>query len=194
MGLGSHSLFLESAVKADSASKGPKVDIDPKEAFSYGVNFTMQAQTQSNWCWAATATSTSIFYLSTSTWTQCTVANSALGRSDCCVTPGPCNVTWYLESALAVTGNYNSMTSAPSTGAVGSELQAGRPVGARVSWAGGGAHAIVISGYSYVMQAYRFVIEDPVYGRSQIFVWEIQDGYYQGSGTWTHLYFTKAAP
>ena len=59
----------------------------PQFINSVTLPFTMQVQTQSNWCWAATATSVSLFYTSSSTWTQCTVANGELNLTDCCSRP-----------------------------------------------------------------------------------------------------------
>lgn len=194
MSLGTHPLFLSSATNADAPAKRGKPGPETMQLpVSYSVYFTMQPQTQSNWCWAAVATSTSLFYLPTSSWTQCTVANGALARTDCCATPYPCNVTWFLDSALTVTGNYVSM-GGPSVSAVAAELQAGRPVGARVGWAGGGGHFVVIIGFSNYMKTEYFTIDDPFYGASGIRVMMFELGYYQGSGTWTHNYYTKAAP
>src|SRR5215210_2812792 len=114
--------------------------------------FDMQPQTQSNWCWSATATSVSHFYWFISTWTQCRVANSELNRSDCCNSPVPsaCNVPWYLDRALTRTNNFVSITGPANFEQVRAEIDAGRPVGARVGWSGGGGHFMVIYGYSFI--------------------------------------------
>jgi hypothetical protein len=178
------------ATQAKAAGK-PVTSLLP---FWVSITFNMQPQTQSNWCWAATAASTSLYYLAASTWTQCGVANADLPRTDCCTSPVPglCNVPWYLDTALGVTGNFVSMTGPISNEAVIAELQAGRAIGARVAWANGGAHFVVIFGYSDVMQTKRFTIADPIYGDNSIFASFFRDGYYQGSGTWTHTYFTQA--
>jgi hypothetical protein len=157
--------------------------------------FNMQAQTQSNWCWAATATSTSIFYRPSSTWTQCRVANGELNLGTCCNSPvpGACNVPWYLDRALQRTQNFVSISGPVSFAAVQAELNAGRVLGARVGWAGGGGHFMVIYGCSTVGGVQYFNIDDPIYGKSNPSVATFSNSY-QGSGTWTHTYFTKAGP
>ena len=195
MPLGLNPAFLASAVRPASIQTRVQLLVgDPL------LPFNMQAQTQSNWCWAATATSTSLFYRATSGWTQCKVANGALSLGDCCDSPvpGACNVTWFLDSALSVTGNFVSRTGVSTYDMVKSELEAGRPVGARVGWSGGGGHFMVIHGCT-ILQILGagiplFAIDDPIYGKSWVTVASFSSGGYQGSGTWTHTYFTKAGP
>ena len=156
--------------------------------------FAMQAQTQTNWCWAATATSTSHFFWHFSSWTQCKVAGAELGRTDCCnsTVPGPCNVAWYLDRALTRTNNFVSyMGGQASYATVKAEIDAGRPVGARIGWNGGGGHFMMIYGYSKIGATEYFDIDDPIYGKSHLTVADFASNY-QGSGTWTHTYFTKS--
>jgi hypothetical protein len=156
--------------------------------------FAMQAQTQTNWCWAATATSVSHFYWWWSSWSQCSVANGELGHNDCCNSgvPAACNVPWYLDRALTRTSNFVSMMSGQAGFAqVRAEVDAGRPVGARIGWSGGGGHFMVIYGYSLVAGIEYFDIDDPIYGKSHLTVADFS-GNYQGSGNWTHTYFTKS--
>jgi hypothetical protein len=78
-------------------------------AGSKKLNVSVTPQQQTNWCWAAVSTSVSHFYSSASGWSQCTVANAALPRTDCCGVGAPdplrCNRPWYLDKALHVTGN-----------------------------------------------------------------------------------------
>lgn len=157
------------------------------------LNFNMQAQTESNWCWAATSCSVSMFYWTGSTWTQCKVACEELGRTDCCLSPVPsaCNVPWYLDRALTRTNNFVSITGPISYANVKAEIDAGRPVGARVGWSGGGGHFMVIYGYSTAGNAQYFNIDDPIYGKSTPTVANFSSSY-QGSGTWTHSYYTKS--
>ncbi len=155
--------------------------------------FNMEAQTQSNWCWAATATSVSHFYWFLSNWAQCLVANAELGLNNCCNSPVPvaCNVPWYLDRALSRTNNFVSITGQITFQQVRDEIDAGRPVGARVGWSGGGGHFMVIYGYSTIGGTDYFDIDDPIYGKSHLAVTDFADNY-QGSGTWTHTYFTKS--
>lgn len=157
--------------------------------------FNMQAQTQSNWCWAATATSVSHFYWwFLNRWTQCRVANAELGFNNCCNSsvPSACNVPWYLDRALTRTGNFVSISAGPASfTTVCAEIDAGRPVGARIGWSGGGGHFMVVCGYSRVGALEYLDIDDPIYGKSHLSVAEFS-GNYQGSGSWTHTYLTKS--
>jgi hypothetical protein len=155
--------------------------------------FDMQLQTQSNWCWAATARSVSHFYWWWSPWSQCLVVNAELGRSDCCngTVPSPCNIPWFLDKSLARTNNFVSIVSGQASfQQVCDEINAGRPVGARIGWSGGGGHFMIIYGYSLVAGVEYFDIDDPIYGKSHLTVSDFASNY-QGSGTWTHTYFTQ---
>ena len=157
------------------------------------LSFNMQAQTQSNWCWAATSTSVSHFFWFLSPWTQCKVANAELGLSNCCSgsVPSACNVPWYLDRALTRTNNFVSITGPVTFQQVRNEIDAGRPVGARIGWNGGGGHFMVIYGYSLIAGTAYFDIDDPIYGKSHLAVSDFASNY-QGSGSWTHTYFTKS--
>lgn len=159
---------------------------------SLSLDFDMEMQTQSNWCWAATSVSVSKFYWKFSGWDQCEVANAELGLSNCCDSPVPsaCNVPWYLDRALTRTNNFVSIDGPVSYEDVRSQLQSGRVVGARVGWSGGGGHFMVIYGCSISAGIQFFDIDDPIYGKSSVAVSTFQSSY-QGSGTWTHTYFTK---
>lgn len=161
---------------------------------SVTLPFNMQAQTQSNWCWAATATSVSRFYRSWSSWTQCGVANGELGLTTCCNSPvpGACNVPWFLDRALTRTDNYVSIGGPLSFTDVEQELKAGRVVGARIGWSGGGGHFMVIYGAVRIGSRRYFQIDDPIFGKSQLTVANFSNNY-QGSGSWTHAYRTKRA-
>ena len=163
---------------------------------STALPFNMQPQTQTNWCWAATATSVSHFYYSASAWTQCTVANGNLSLTVCCNSPvpGPCNVSASVRSALQVTFNFASMVSGTvGYDAILAELRAGRVVGARIQWSGGGAHAMVIYGCGRIAGTEYLDIADPIYGKTTPTLDEFTNRYH-GSGHWTHTYFTRTSP
>ena len=155
--------------------------------------FNMQLQTQSNWCWAATANSVSHYFWRWSTWSQCRIANAELGHTDCCHSPVPsaCNVPWYLDRSLTRTRNFVSIQGPAGFEQVRSEIDAGRPVGARIGWSGGGGHFMVIYGYSMIGGGEYFDIDDPIYGKSHMPMSEFSNSY-QGSGSWTHTYFMKS--
>jgi Papain-like cysteine protease AvrRpt2 len=131
------------------------------------LSFQMQHQQQTNWCWAAVSTSVALYYDSTSTWTQCTVANGELGRSDCCGAGAStsCNVYGFLNTALTRVGHLDHMDSAVAAfHAVDDEIDAGRPLGIRVAWSGGGAHFLAIIGYLEGATNY-VAVDDPIYGK-----------------------------
>ena len=156
------------------------------------LSFNMELQTQSNWCWAATSKSVSRFYSIFSPWTQCKVASKELDKT-CCDSPVPaaCNVPWYLDRALTRTNNFVSYQSGPITWEqVKQELEKGLVVGARIGWSGGGGHFMVIYGVSKSMGLEFLHIDDPIYGKSTLTYNQFATNY-QGSGTWTHTYFTK---
>ena len=157
------------------------------------LSFSIQPQLQSNWCWAAVATSVSLFYWKSSNWTQCGVVSTTLGRNDCCNSPTPsaCDVYGYLDKALTTTSNYKQMVSgAISFSAIQSEINAGRTIGARIGWNGGGGHFVVIYGYWSLGAATSLYIGDPIYGDSVVSLATFTSNY-QGAGTWTHSYFTQ---
>jgi hypothetical protein len=86
-------------------------------------------------------------------------------------------------------GHYDHFAAgAASFQAVEGEISASRPLGVRVAWAGGGAHFLAIGGYRDWPQNFVHV-EDPWYGPSDL-AYSTLESAYQGSGTWTHTYWT----
>lgn len=157
--------------------------------------FTMQHQLQTEWCWAAVSTSVSHYFDSSSTWTQCGVVNAELRQTTCCANGGSnaCNQPWYLQNALTRTGNLASTSGAAAFSSIDSEIDSGRPVCARIGWSGGGGHFVAIVGYDEALLATMnyVAIADPWYGSSDV-AWETFRTSYQGSGTWTDTFYTKA--
>jgi hypothetical protein len=156
---------------------------------NWGLAFQMMKQEQTNWCWAGCSTGVSHFYNEASTWSQCSVANAQLGQTTCCSAPGPCNVPWYLNTALQQVGNFDHMTSTTEPDStITSQAQLGQPLGIRIAWSGGGAHFIMAVGGG---PNNMVTIKDPWYGASYI-PYNTLTSSYQGSGSWTHSYFTKS--
>lgn len=156
------------------------------------LSLTVSHQEQNNWCWAATSDGVAHFYDPSSTWTQCGIANSELGRSDCCGSgaSGACNVYGYLDQALSVVGHFDHIAGQTADfQTVDHEIDGHRPLGVRVAWSGGGAHFLAIGGYRERPDQYVHV-EDPWYGPSDV-AYSALTTAYQGSGTWTHTYWTK---
>jgi hypothetical protein len=132
---------------------------------SVRLSFDMQQQTETNWCWAAVSTSVAHFYDCASPWTQCTVANGETGRTDCCGSgaAGACNIYGTLDTSLARVGHFNHMVNGSITrGSVETEIIAGRPIGVRTAWSGGGAHFLAIIGA--LVNDY-YAVDDPIYGK-----------------------------
>jgi Papain-like cysteine protease AvrRpt2 len=156
------------------------------------VKLVMQPQLQSQWCWAACSTGVYHLYDARSSWTQCRVVNAELGETGCCQdgSTGKCNRPWYLDRALTRTGNFagRSEGTVPLS-RLRSELDAGRPVGIRIGWAGGGGHFVMISG---CLNDATGILEvrDSIYGTSEISIAAFASSY-QGSGSWTHTYYTE---
>jgi len=166
---------------------------------SQALSFVIQAQLQTNWCWAAVSASVSHFYLASSIWTQCTVADQALPRTDCCGSgasdPQKCNTPWYLDRALNVTGNLANMLQSNVTFTdIQNEIRAGAPVGCRVGWFGGGGHFLTITGWVVGATGTEYIeLADPIYLNSQIPYNDFAASY-QSGGDWTHTYLTQSAP
>lgn len=149
----------------------------------------MQHQQQTNWCWAATGASVGNFYYSGSPFSQCGIANACQGKQTCCQNPAGCNQYGYLDKALRAASSFDSMRSGTvSYPEVATRLQRGQPVGTRVAWNGGGAHFMMITGYTDSPQF--ITIQDPWYGTSSI-GWRAYPASYHGGGSWTHTYFTR---
>jgi hypothetical protein len=156
---------------------------------NWSLVFFMVSQQQTNWCWSGCSVATSHFYKPDSGFTQCSLASSQLSLA-CCNSPLPsgCNVPWFLDKALTGVGNFDHFTSVAETDAtITAQIKSGQPLGVRVAWSGGGAHFIMAvgGGPNDMVQ-----IRDPIYGDSYIPYNTLKTSY-QGSGSWTHSYFTK---
>jgi hypothetical protein len=157
------------------------------------VRLVMEPQLHSEWCWAACSTSVSRLFDPATRWTQCKVADAELDRRTCCQDGATslCNKPWYLNRALRRTGNLDRYESGTvPIAAIRSQIDAGRPVGARIGWAGGGGHFVMISG---CLDDATGILEvrDPIYGTSEISIASFAASY-QGTGSWTHTYYTEA--
>jgi hypothetical protein len=160
------------------------------------INFAMQHQAQTNWCWAAVSSSVATFYDAASTWTQCKVVNAELGLADCCTngSSAACNKPWYLDRALTRVGHFDTSRANPiASYNIDSVMSSNTPPGIRVQWADGGGHVLAVSGHyiSGAAQTDYVTVVDPWYGKSDV-TYDTLCKQYQGSGTWTHTYYTKA--
>jgi hypothetical protein len=160
----------------------------------YQLPFTMQRQAEDQWCWSAVTVSVSVFYLPSSSWTQCSLVCAELGNSTCC-TDGSipaCNQPWTLDAALLRTNNLLQWAAGTAPAAtIQTELGASRPICCRIGWNGGGGHFVAISGYQNDGTDEEVTVEDPFFGQSQVNLATFTTAY-QNDGVWTHTYYTKA--
>ena len=59
---------------------------------------------------------------------------------------------------------------------------------ARTAWSGGGAHFVAIAGF---IEGDLIEVHDPISGVSDV-DYDVFVTSYQGSGSWTHSYFTRS--
>jgi ABC-type bacteriocin/lantibiotic exporter with double-glycine peptidase domain len=149
----------------------------------------MQHQIHDQWCWAAVSTSVALYFHPASQWTQCSVANTALGQRTCCQNGGTaaCNQPWYLDRALQIVGSFARILGQRATSAqVNAEINSSKPLCLRIGWNLGGGHFVAIYGYSG-----NFVnVADPWWG-SSVVDFNSFPGNYQNGGAWTHTYWVK---
>jgi len=160
------------------------------------AGFSVQTQQQSEWCWAAVSTSVAVFYGSTQ-WTQCLVATAELHPLDCCGADAStgCNQPWSLDTALSAVGHFDRLVwSSVLFADVTNEINAGRPLGCRIQWTGGGAHFVALGGWSTTVDGTEYVdVFDPYYGYVQKVYNDFVSAYKAPGDQWTHSYFTTAA-
>jgi hypothetical protein len=157
------------------------------------LNFTMQLQQQDQWCWAATSVSVAAYYHPTTGWKQCSMVDAEMAQTTCCVdgSSAACNQPNVLDSPLSRAGVLDHMEGGTvAYSAIRGEIDAGHPLAWRIGWSGGGGHFAVIEGYQSLGGEW-VSIGDPWYGPSDVAVSSMTGGSYQGSGSWTHTYFTR---
>jgi len=162
------------------------------------AGFTIPIQEQTQWCWAAVSVGVALHYAS-ATWKQCEVAKAQFPALNCCGADagGGCNQPWYLDRALGTVGHFGHLVFSDVTFAlVQGEIGSDRPLGCRIQWVGGvGAHFVAIGGWSQDDKGTQYLeIHDPFYGFVQIVYNDFRVSYRSPGDTWTHTYFTTAAP
>jgi hypothetical protein len=94
-----------------------------------------------------------------------------------------------LDQALQATGNLTNWSAgAAGFATVEQEINAGRPLAARIAWPKGGGHFVTLDGYDTAGGQYLSV-KDPFYGTSTYPYASFQSAY-RGSGSWSHSYYT----
>jgi hypothetical protein len=123
-------------------------------------------QWQSNWCWAA-ASEMIMAYMGYDV-PQCTQANQALNRTDCCYYSSTCNYGGLptfgfngFTSANNGTGIYFHLQGPLDFATLQSEIASNRPVAFAWNWTSGGGHLMVVIGAT-VREGIEWVtINDP---------------------------------
>lgn len=115
------------------------------------MSYPLREQSQDYWCWAAVASSVRNFFEPSNTLSQCQVATQTLNEYEspghaCCSDPAPCNLPYFLDRALTITGHFNRTHPAPlSWEEVKEQIDLDLPLCAYLE-ASSSAHYVVISG------------------------------------------------
>jgi hypothetical protein len=163
------------------------------------IGFLIEAQLQDEWCWAAVSVMVAKYY-GTTRWSQCALAADELGL-DCCGADGPvkgnsgCDRPWFLDAPLARVGHFDRISwAAEAFASIQGEINASRPLCARIAWNGGSAHFVALTGWSVDSAGTEFVdAYDPYYGFSQMSYNDFLTAYQSPGDSWTHSYFTIAS-
>ena len=155
------------------------------------LQFPMQRQQMTQWCWAAVTSSTTVFFQNDRQWLQCELAAQALRLPSCCSGPPPaCDQQFMLDRALSAVQNLNRIVGPPgSLAALAAEIDAGRPVAARIQWRRGGAgHFIVVEGYDPARNL--CFVRDSLFGPS-VSTFDVVRLNYLNEGFWTHTFLLR---
>ncbi|MFF3113658.1 papain-like cysteine protease family protein [Kitasatospora sp. NPDC057904] len=111
------------------------------------LNITMQQQQQTNWCWAASGNTIATWF--GYSYSQNQFCNAAFGRSVDSGCPNSQATLGDVQNALGWIGiNPGSyVTGYLRYSTVQAEVDANRPIEARIQWSSGGGHMHVLYGY-----------------------------------------------
>ncbi len=155
----------------------------------------IEKQQKTHWCWAAVAQSVARYYMPDKAWTQCGIVKTALNLDSCCDHPDTneeCDRDEHLEDALDAIGcKYEAVEHALPFEQVRSEIDADRPVCARIEWPDRTGHFVIISGYRVMKSGrHQVMVQDPQRGAS----WRGYVGFqkaYRLTGRWTATFMMK---
>ena len=134
-------------------------------------------QGRPNWCWAAIAAALGRYYGS-SDLTQARIASQVTDAID---------REARLDSALRLTGCFGHWSPGkPLLDRIRFEVNAGRPLAARIAWNQGGGHYVLVTGYD---ETGALQIDDPATGRAVHAYVKFPDSYRTGGG-WTETFWT----
>jgi hypothetical protein len=148
------------------------------------LNLTMQAQQQSNWCWAASGDTVAAYY--GYSYSQNQFCDMAFGNSlnaSCANDQASLSDDQNAFSQIGISpGNY--VYDYLYYSSIIREVDANRPVMARIQWSSGGGHMEVLYGYD---QSQNLVYWGNPWPSSNRYNWATYD-YYVGNSSfsWTH--------
>lgn len=148
------------------------------------LNITMQSQQYSNWCWAASGNTVAAFY--GYSYSQNQFCNMAFGNSlnaSCANSQASLADDQTAFDRIGISpGNY--VTGYLYYSAIIREIDAGRPVMARIQWSSGGGHMEVLYGYD---QSQNWVYWGDPWPSDNRYNWGSYIYYVSnGSFSWTH--------
>ena len=178
--------FLDTTRAALPAPGGAQ----PPAVETGSLTFSIEQQQQSQWCWSAVSASVARYFDAQSPWSQCSLAAAELAKTQCCQSgsSAACNQPWYLDRALTRVQHFGALFPALPFGSVAAEIDANKPIGARIAWNGGGGHFTILAGYNTADETLE--VFDPWDGSHSLIPYNIFQNSYRGSGTWTNSYTT----
>src|ERR1051325_4348522 len=117
----------------------------------------IQPQEMEQWCWASVSVGVEHYMRPSSHLSQCELAQQVL-HHNCCQDRPPCNESARLQDVLSLLGRLRKIVERRRRfGGMRAEIDAARPVCARIGWEGGGGHFVVIDGYTELVSGERLV-------------------------------------
>ena len=164
------------------------------------LEFRLEHQKQSQWCWAAVAISICRFYSDQNWPSQCQLVNdvfSGTSGGDCCQdgSSSECDMPWDLRDVL----NRAKHLQQPVRGVISfqdltNEIEARRPVAARILLADMTAHFVVLVGCSEDDDGAQWVkVADPSDASGSLTTIPVSAflNDYKPGANWDQSYFTK---
>ncbi|HYZ85827.1 MAG TPA: papain-like cysteine protease family protein [Bryobacteraceae bacterium] len=147
--------------------------------------FPNQDQEEKLWCWAAVAVDVDHYMTPQTASTQCLVACAVLKSTQCCANGDRCNQPAPLAAALRKLQIRSRVLNHPlSVKQLHKRLSRNLPVCARIRWAGGSRHFVVITGLHPTPKgSYVVDIIDPFYPEATM-LYETFRTAYLGRGVW----------
>lgn len=175
---------LRAAVFAAALALFASVAAPASAATAKQLDITMQAQQYSNWCWAASGNTVATFYGYHYSQNQfCNMAfGNALNASCSNSQASLADDQTAFEQIGISPGNY--VYDYLYYSSIIREVDAGRPVMARIQWSSGGGHMEVLYGYD---QSQNWVYWGDPWPSDYRYNWGSYDYYVSnGSFSWTH--------